>query len=119
MIRRRANFAPLAPVVAGAHSGGEFAPRSRRRNYYFILPVLLLFLTALEVFFWNVKSMKRKMLNDIPPNPENEDECGLLHDWQLPKNMPMSCNLLHEMAMNDLEFINCGGDRCAFKVADT
>ena len=56
-------------------------------------------------------------------DPEYEDEqCVPMSKWQLPSYGHSSCNLLHEMAMidieNGLEMINCGGSRCAFRISD-
>jgi len=50
-----------------------------------------------------------------------DEECIPFAKWQLRENSPSSCNLLHEMDIAEpgaLEFINCGGDRCAFSVTN-
>jgi hypothetical protein len=42
--------------------------------------------------------------------------CVPMHDWQTARFL--SCNSIHEMQMGQIEFINCGGSRCAFKFFD-
>lgn len=110
--------APAAPRGAARH-------RPRRSSIgCFPLRLSLLSLPVLIILFQNFRYMERKLLlktpRDAPHNKgtDDEDECRPRHDWQLPRNSPMSCNLLHEMETSELEFINCGGDRCAFKAAD-
>ena len=53
---------------------------------------------------------------------EDDDVCQPMHEWQ--SSSYMLCNPLHEFDTiseaidGTLEFINCGGDRCAFKIKD-
>ncbi len=61
--------------------------------------------------------------SDIFNNEHHQDdECIPMHPWQLPRNSPWTCNSLHEMNMADdnteLQYISCGGDRCAFQTRD-
>lgn len=44
--------------------------------------------------------------------------CVPMHKWQLPQFAPSSCNIMHETASQDLEFVACGGSRCAFRIED-
>jgi hypothetical protein len=47
---------------------------------------------------------------------ENE-ECIPFAKWQLMEYGHSTCNMMHEMDISEpgaLQFINCGGDRCAF-----
>lgn len=60
------------------------------------------------------------VLSTAPDKPSN-DVCQPMHEWQL-ESFP-SCNNLHEIDLmprvGSLIFINCGGDRCAFKIIGT
>lgn len=53
----------------------------------------------------------------------DDEECLPIAKWQLKKYSPYSCNMLHELdidpATSGLSLINCGGDRCAFRVRDS
>ena len=60
--------------------------------------------------------------NDFEDEYDDFGYCFPMHKWQLSRYGPSSCNLLHELDMtaanNDLEMINCGGERCAFRIDD-
>ena len=63
-----------------------------------------------------------------PPLPQKDwlgeewtnQECVPMFKWQLPQYGPSTCNLLHEsIRTSDMQFINCGGSRCAFQIQDS
>lgn len=53
---------------------------------------------------------------------KHDNKCVPMHEWQLPSNTPWTCNVMHELGMADdtteLDFLDCGGDRCAFSTVD-
>eukprot|EP00978_Attheya_sp_CCMP212_P036032 scaffold160599_cov41-Attheya_sp.AAC.1 len=54
---------------------------------------------------------------DEKDSEEEEDNCEFMHEWQKPGNFFSSCNQQHEIAVHrGLEFLSCGGDRCAFRL---
>ena len=74
------------------------------------------------------KPIDSKLLcTQAPPVPEKEwlgeewrdQACFPMHKWQLPEYGPSSCNSLHESSDSNMQFIDCGGSRCAFHIQDS
>jgi hypothetical protein len=54
---------------------------------------------------------------DLPDDDSSDDDqCHFVNENHN-RNFP-SCSRVHETNTRDMEFINCGGSRCAFKVKD-
>lgn len=123
MVRRRSS---LPRCDDRPHTAAQ--PLARRVPRNSSIRILLLIFSPLffvEVIFWNARSMEQRELPmmdetlSAPPETEDrDDKCSLRHEWQHPTNIPTTCNLLHEMEMDKIEFIGCGGDRCGFKIED-
>jgi len=57
----------------------------------------------------------RKKRKEYRLPEDRREECEPL-EWQTQRFL--SCNNIHEMYLDDLKFINCGGSRCAFEFRD-
>jgi hypothetical protein len=52
-----------------------------------------------------------------PNSMDNVDEnCVIMQPWQAESYS--ACNLMHDLDMTHIEFINCGSNRCAFLLDD-
>lgn len=73
-----------------------------------------------KVFLKKISSSPSRNDHELlGPEWQQGEECTPTRKWQLLQFGPSTCNMLHEMAIDDdLEFINCGGSRCAFQVHD-
>ena len=52
-----------------------------------------------------------------PNSMDNDDKhCVFMQPWQAKSYL--ACNLMHDLEMTHIEFVNCGSNRCAFLLDD-
>jgi len=111
---------PMKPPSAALPSSAQATPKSvtHRRRQERDFPVML---------HLSDETFDKVSRATPPPVPDRDwlgekwdsQECVPMHKWQLPEYSPFSCNVVHEANMFDVELINTGGSRIAWKTQDT
>jgi len=111
---------PMTAPSASIPSSAEAPPKSPtiRRRQERTSPVML---QLSDETFDKVAYATPPPVPDRPWLGEEWDsqECAPMHKWQLPEYSPFNCNTVHEANMLDVQLINTGGSRIAWRIQDT
>lgn len=86
-------------------------------SYHFIEPIQVQ--VSLEVSNFKQAGRTYENAKIIDPPPPETGNCIPMGEWQ--SSIFPNCNSAHEISLQPgryVEFINCGGDRCAFQLSD-